>query len=278
MYSGFIVTKKPINLKNAKEVTGFNVVGKGELYAVFNINGKWQKIVGNELEDVPTQEPSFYSIVEEGNTLEELNDVISVPSLAGGFLNCALAMEADDFAPKFKFSIKVAEEGKETVRVLESQEYDVRGDIQSIEGNATENVTIEVSGYKNGKWLSYVALDKASSNYEKVKFRATLTVDEVGQKAVFNGVTLKAHPNDAVIPSKEVAIYTNQPVKDAKIYVVGNNKGIVRAFCSQTTPAQWKEIERITDNSFGGANGMLKLTLAQDGEATPEIEGYVIQE
>lgn len=278
MYSGFIVTKKPINLKNAKEVTGFNVVGKGELYAVFNINGKWQKIVGNELEDVPTQEPSFYSIVEEGNTLEELNDVISVPSLAGGFLNCALAMGADDFAPKFKFSIKVAEDGKETVRVLESQEYDVRGDIQSIAGDCTENVVLEVSGYKNKRWLPYVPIEKAGNGYERVKFKATLTVSEVGQVSKFTSLTLKAKPNDAVIPSNTVALYTHKPVKDAKIYVVGNNKGIVRAFCSQTTPAQWKEIERITDNSFDGANGMLKLTLTQDGEATPEIEGYVIQE
>lgn len=278
MYLGYFVSKKQVNLSEFSEVTGFDISGTGELYFLFNLSGVWKKIDGNGFMDAPTQNITGISILEEGNTTEELLSISDFPALSHKKINVAIAALGEDAPPKFKFAIKGTREGVELTKTLESEEYNLRGDIQSMTGDSTENVEITVSGYKNGKWLPYVALDKAASNYEKVKFKATMTVAEVGQKAEFNGVTLVAKPKDAVIPSNTVALYTKRPVKGANLYVVGNNKGVVNAFCSNTTPAQWKQLERITENSFRGAEGQIKITLTADSEETPSIKGYVIRE
>lgn len=278
MYLGHLVTKRQVNLSSFSAITGFDISGTGKIYVLFNVSGVWKKIENGKLVDVPTQEIDQLSVMEEGNTAEELSLIDSVPELAGKKINVAITAYGDDAPPKFKFGIKGVYERVELVKTVESEEYALRGDIQSMKGDCTENVKITVSGFHNGKWLPYVSLDKAGTNYEKVKFRATMTVTEVGQKAEFNGVTLVAKPNDAVIPSNTVALYTSQPVKNSNLYVVGNNKGIINAFCSKTTPAQWKQLERITENSFRGAEGQIKITLTADSEETPSIKGYVIRE
>ena len=273
MYYGFF-TSNVVKATNS-EVTGFEIEGAGEMYFAFSVGGVW--MVPDDGKGKSIGNVSFETLLTRGISRQDL-ETASFSFLNGKRFLIAVAVGDSVAPPKFKLSVKMAEAGVQKTKVVESGEYNLHGDIQSIDADNTDNVTIEVSGYKNGRWLPYVTLENAGTSYEKIKFKATLTVNELGEKAELKSVTLKAQPKDIVIPSDEVSIYTKRPLKDAKVYVVGNNKGIVKAFCSSTTPAQWREIERLTETSFDGANGILKLTLTQDGEEVPEIEGLVIQE
>lgn len=283
MYYGFFLSN-PIKVEDDESVVGLDVSSTGEMRVLFYFDGKLYGFSSNSASN--TLLPLSFSIpitfdfvAENGNTPEFLQSAEwDYSFLNGKKFRLYVAVGDEKAPPKFTLKVKKAKNGVQKTEVIESGEYNIHGDIQSIAADSTDNVTIEVSGYKNDKWLPYVALDKAGVGYKKVKFRATLTINELGEKAELKSVTLKAQPKDIVIPSDEVSIYTKRPLKDAKVYVVGNNKGIIKAFCSSTTPAQWREIERLTATSFDGANGILKLTLTQDGEEVPEIEGLVIQE
>lgn len=275
MYFGFFIS----NVIKATEskVKRIEVDGNGEMYFIFNINGVWVIPSGGAYAQFASQEPDFDAVVNKGVTLDELKQT-DLSFLDGQRFLIGVAVGDPKTPPRFKMSVIMTQAGVQTTESIESEEYNVHGEIQSIEKVSTDNVTLLVSGYKDGRWLPYTSLETAKNDYEKVKFKATLSVEELGQKAELKSVTLTAKPNNVVIPSDTVDIYTKKPVKDAKIYVVGNNKGIVRAFCSSTTPAQWRELERLTQTSFDGANGMLKLVLETDGEEKPEVDGYIIQE
>ena len=282
MYRGYLVSKL-MKFTPETKITGVDISSNGEVYICFDVSGFVRALVpsddGTIFRNISTFDNlDFGRVLFGANTSEELLAIENFELLKDKNFRVIIYAVSEKEPPKFKFSFRIVEHGVEKTRVIESEEYDVRGEIQGITADCTENVNISVSGYKNGRWYPYVSLEKASSDYERVKFKAGMTVNEVGQVSKLTSVTLEAKPNDAVIPSNTVALYTNKPVKNGKLFVVGNNKGIINAFCSNTTPAQWRELERITANSFSGADGMLKITLTADSVETPEIEGYVIQE
>lgn len=283
MYMGSIIATHPIDLTDVSEIAGFSSDTKCEEFRVlFRVGLKWQKInKEGELEDVPTQDITTMSIFDEGNLLEELAEMTSFPALIGKKIYVAIAAASSTLpTPILDFKINYIKQDVVLSETLESQEYRVRGDIESITPKTVGNVTVEVNGYKNGRWLGWVPADKALENYEKIKFRATLSVDKVGDRSYFENVVLVAKPSDALVPTNTVDIVLRGTYKNATIYVVGNGVGKLRAFCSPAGAAseQWKELEKLTDTSFIGANGTIKIQVTMDTEETPEVNGIVIAE
>ena len=282
MYYGSVITTIPYDLTNVNDITGFSTkTVADEMAVLFKVGTTWQRInKEGVLEDVPTQRLTTISILKEGNTIAELSAMVSVPALQGKRFNVAVAAASSELpTPVIDFNVNYTVNDLQLKKTIESEEFIVRGEIESIKPKFVGKAEIEVNGYKSGRWLGWTSLTNAAKDYEKVKFRAILSVDKVGDRTYLDSVSVVAKTKDAIVPSQTVDIFLDGSYKDATIYVIGNNAGTIRAFCSPSAGTEtWKELESITRNSFENANGKIKIQLTMDSNVTPEVNGIVIAE
>ena len=99
-----IISTSPKDFSTSLSVNNFSILGNEPANTkrriVFYVNGGWYKLANNNgtasLAKVPTQNITADSVLNEGNTVAELNALKSVPPFVGRYVYPAVAMYAAD--------------------------------------------------------------------------------------------------------------------------------------------------------------------------------------
>lgn len=270
-----------VDLSSVDNISGISAKGDGldgcDVSLAFFCSGKWCRFTDGKLAELPSQDFDAVTLRSEGNSLAEIAAVTDLSGLRLKNVKYAVSIIAlDDKSPSFSLSVDTETNGVTLTKVFESKEYRLRGEVQSIVADKSDNTTVEASYFKNNTWLPYRPIEAKVSGGEKVKFRATCTVKKVGERSSISSVKLVAKPEDGLVPSSTVNLYLKDPVENATIYISSNNVGTMKVYCSTKNPEEWKELAQLTDSSFANANGKVKISLTMIGDETPEIYGIVI--
>lgn len=131
-YSGFVTTKTDIDLSQVDTIEGFAVSGVQpsgtDCRIAILANNVWCKITGFEtgsLAPLTTQTITTESVLEEGNTIEELKRFTSLPELAGKKVKLAIALWAEtaENTPTLKLALKCKNANNQYTKTLTSEMY-----------------------------------------------------------------------------------------------------------------------------------------------------------
>lgn len=207
---------------------------------VFGINNEYYKlnVSGNGvalLEKVPTQSITIDSVLAEGNTADELNNVSSVKGFAGKIVYPVIALygEFGSLLPTASLSLKKVTSKDIYVYTDQSPVYELSDDgseAKIISINVDKTVTgngsvdVSVSMFQNGVWTQYTSpQDCGGQNASAIKFRSLFRIRS------FDGVDSATLNKVSIIYSSNRAPVTGN---DSEIITVTRNYGSDIGFAS----------------------------------------------
>lgn len=197
-YSGLVTTKNEIDLSAADRVDGFAIQKTAplntDIKVVLYVNNVWCKITGFEtgaLAPVTTQSLTAESVLEQGNTVADLERFTSLPELAGKKIKMAIALWAEDpdIVPQLKLALKCRSAANQYTKTITSEMYPFaqESELTSLTASTTK---------KDGGTVDVVAKVKKANGEESdwaplatykgqlataIQFKGTLAVTEIGK-------------------------------------------------------------------------------------------------
>ena len=194
-------------------------------YLISIDGGKWRKYSNGVWSFAAEQELTAESVLEEGNTKEELTALneTALTSIAGTIVDVAAAMKIEGNAElpsisKFEIIGKNAQVKKEIVfsNVLELSK-DAVG-ITGIEVAKSESSggAVEVfASVKNdaNEWSDYVAYNKVAGKGKAIRFKAEVEVDKPGiSTAILNNVKVHHWQNSKAAAIEGKSVLVTRPI------------------------------------------------------------------
>ena len=277
---GLLTSKTPVNLLDKTSVSGFTVKGiepaNTKRRVAFKVEDKWNKLSAEgALTPLATQEITADSVLEEGNTVAELEAITTTTGLAGKLIYPAVALYADPEAevmPTFGMTVKA--EIDTTVNVYSytgySQEYSLSAgeDVQVVnvaaetETTGEGNVVVTARLKQGGEWTDYMALsDTAMKQASALQLKAVYTVTNtdgsqsakvknVTIRYTTSGATVNGVPTDIVTKTQRFTndlVYAHCYVKHKKL-----QDAVIDAYCSLRKRPKSKSMYQ-----FGNGTGAL---------------------
>lgn len=277
---GLLTSKTPVNLLDKTSVSGFTVKGiepaNTKRRVAFKVEDKWNKLSAEgALTPLATQEITADSVLEEGNTVAELEAITTTTGLAGKLIYPAVALYAEPEAevmPTFGMTVKA--EIDTTVNVYSytgySQEYKLSAgeDVQVVnvaaetETTGEGNVVVTARLKQGGEWTDYMALsDTAMKQASALQLKAVYTVTNTdgSQSAKVKNVTIRYTTSGATVNgvSTDIVTKTQRFTNDlvyAHCYVKHKKlqDAVIDAYCSLRKRPKSK-----TMYQFGNGTGAL---------------------
>ena len=277
---GLLTSKTPINLLDKTSVSGFTVKGiepvNTKRRIAFKVEDKWNKLsTAGALTPLATQEITADSVLEEGNTVADLEAITTTTGLAGKLIYPAVALYADPEAevmPTFGMTVKA--EIDTTVNVYSytgySQEYSLSAgeDVQVVnvaaetESTGEGNVVVTARLKQGGEWTDYMALsDTAMKQASALQLKAVYTVTNTdgSQSAKVKNVTIRYTTSGATVNgvSTDIVTKTQRFTNDlvyAHCYVKHKKlqDAVIDAYCSLRKRPKSKSMYQ-----FGNGTGAL---------------------
>ena len=152
-----ITSKIPVNLLDKSKVKGFTIEGiepaNTNRKVAFKVDNKWNKLTTDgALSELSTQEVTSDSVLEEGNTAEELTALTNVPALVGKLVYPAFALYANAEAtvmPTIGMTVKA--EIDTTVDVYTKTAYSQEFVLHNKCDVLVKSVTVDSNTKGNGK-------------------------------------------------------------------------------------------------------------------------------
>lgn len=277
---GLLTSKTPVNLLDKTSVSGFTVKGiepaNTKRRVAFKVEDKWNKLSAEgALTPLTTQKITADSVLEDGNTVAELEAITITTGLAGKLIYPAVALYADPEAevmPTFGMTVKA--EIDTTVNVYSytgySQEYNLSTgeDVQVInvvaetETTGEGNVVVTARLKQGGEWTDYMALsDTAMKQASALQLKAVYTVTNtdgsqsakvknVTIRYTTSGATVNGVPTDIVTKTQRFTndlVYAHCYVKHKKL-----QDAVIDAYCSLRKRPKSKSMYQ-----FGNGTGAL---------------------
>ncbi|MEG0431050.1 MAG: hypothetical protein RR536_05685 [Anaerovoracaceae bacterium] len=236
---GLIESKVFFNCNNITNVEGFNITGVQpngcDRRLVFKIDNKWYKLIGTgngTLQELPTQDINIESVLIEGNTVDELTAITSIPDFLNKSVYTAIALDAPPDAevmPSIAIELKIRNNQDQFQKEEFSAEYKLADtDVNVVtvtsdnsltgQANASIMVSLKQSGTWGG-WSSPLLIkDQKASD---IKFKATYTV------TTLNG-------EDIAKINKVSCIYCNSNAR-----VSGNNADLLTITSNYEVPLSY---------------------------------------
>lgn len=277
---GILTSKTPVNLLNKTSVSGFTVKGiepaNTKRRVAFKVEDKWNKLSAEgALTPLATQEITADSVLEEGNTVAELEAITATTGLAGKLIYPAVALYADPEAEVMPtFGMTVNAEIDTTVNVYSytgySQEYSLSAgeDVQVVnvvaetETTGEGNVVVTARLKQGGEWTDYMALsDTAMKQASALQLKAVYTVTNTdgSQSAKVKNVTIRYTTSGATVNgvSTDIVTKTQRFTNDlvyAHCYVKHKKlqDAVIDAYCSLRKRPKSKSMYQ-----FGNGTGAL---------------------
>ncbi len=259
-YEGMFISKKmDLSQMVISDVSlGVENADGARVVFAFMQSGKWCDIEGIAL---ATQSLTFDSLLAEGTsykavTREKISAMVSEP----GFQFAVAMQSVNTPTPSVTFGIYTKQHLIELEKVVESPEYCLDGEIIKRDYDCSLNTTLEANGYKNGRWLGWGNIYALDNDCEKVKFRATCKLDNVGELAEFNSAMICTRPGTYKVLSESGNIYLDNSHEDISLCLIGNGQGTTQVYyCPKPT-----QTEQVV--AFKGASGeqAIKLSDAAD--------------
>ena len=278
--SGLLTSKTPVNLLDKTSVSGFTVKGiepaNTKRRVAFKVEDKWNKLSAEgALTPLATQEITADSVLEEGNTVAELESITATTGLAGKLIYPAVALYADPEAEVIPtFCMTVNAEIDTTVNVYSytgySQEYSLSAgeDVQVVnvvaetETTGEGNVVVTARLKQGGEWTDYMALsDTAMKQASALQLKAVYTVTNTdgSQSAKVKNVTIRYTTSGATVNgvSTDIVTKTQRFTNDlvyAHCYVKHKKlqDAVIDAYCSLRKRPKSKSMYQ-----FGNGTGAL---------------------
>lgn len=278
--SGLLTSKTPVNLLDKTSVSGFTVKGiepaNTKRRVAFKVEDKWNKLSAEgALTPLATQEITADSVLEEGNTVAELEAITTTTGLAGKLVYPAVALYADPEAEVMPtFGMTVNAEIDTTVNVYSytgySQEYSLSAgeDVQVVnvvaetETTGEGNVVVTARLKQGGEWTDYMALsDTAMKQASALQLKAVYTVTNTdgSQSAKVKNVTIRYTTSGATVNgvSTDIVTKTQRFTNDlvyAHCYVKHKKlqDAVIDAYCSLRKRPKSKSMYQ-----FGNGTGAL---------------------
>lgn len=277
---GLLTSKSPINLLDKTSVSGFIVKGiepaNTKRRVAFKVEDKWNKLSAEgALTPLATQGITTDSVLEEGNTVAELEAITTTTGLAGKLIYPAVALYADieaEVMPTFGMTVKA--EIDTTVNVYSytgySQEYNLSAgeDVQVVnvvaetETTGEGNVVVTARLKQGGEWTDYMALsDTAMKQASALQLKAVYTVTNTdgSQSAKVKNVTIRYTTSGATVNgvSTDIVTKTQRFTNDlvyAHCYVKHKKlqDAVIDAYCSLRKRPKSKSMYQ-----FGNGTGAL---------------------
>lgn len=277
---GLLTSKNPINLLDKTSVSGFTIKGiepaNTKRRVALKVEDKWNKLSAEgALTPLATQEITADSVLEEGNTVAELEAITATTGLAGKLIYPAVALYAEPEAevmPTFGMTVKA--EIDTTVNVYSytgySQEYNLSTgeDVQVVnvaaetETTGEGNVVVTARLKQGGEWTDYMALsDTAMKQASALQLKAVYTVTNTdgSQSAKVKNVTIRYTTSGATVNgvSTDIVTKTQRFTNDlvyAHCYVKHKKlqDAVIDAYCSLRKRPKSK-----TMYQFGNGTGAL---------------------
>lgn len=296
---GLLTATQPINLLNKTSVSGFTVKGiepaNTKRRVAFKVEDKWNKLSAKgALTPLATQEITADSVLEEGNTVAELEAITTTTGLAGKLVYPAVALYADSSAevmPTFGMTVNALIDT--TVNVYSftdySQEYAISdGDDVSIislvaetelKGNGKVDITAKIKS--NGEWSEYMSLNAVQMKQASaIQLKAVYTVSNTdgSDSAKISSVVIKYNTAGAVTSNSTTEIVTvTQKFTNDLTYVHAYCKhkelidAKINAYCSIR-----KQPQKRVQYQVGNGTGALKTyTLPDSGLNQDTLAVYV---
>lgn len=278
---GLLTATQPINLLDKTSVSGFTIKGiepaNTKRRVTFKVEDKWNKLSAEgALTPLTTQEITADSVLEEGNTVAELEAITTTTGLAGKLIYPAVALYAEPEAevmPTFGMTVKA--EIDTTVNVYSytgySQEYNLSAgeDVQVVnvvaetETTGEGNVVVTARLKQGGEWTDYMALsDTAMKQASALQLKAVYTVTNTdgSQSAKVKNVTIRYTTSGATVNgvSTDIVTKTQRFTNDlvyAHCYVKHKKlqDAVIDAYCSLRKRPKSKSMYQ-----FGNGTGSLK--------------------
>lgn len=196
--SGLLVTNpgSELDCTHVSSVTGFSLTGaepSGTARRVaFRVENAWNRLQPDGvLQPLSTQAVSVESLLKEGNTVTELEEIANIAEFVGKKIGVAVALHADDpdgAMPTFGLSIKTQTLSAQTEKAELSPIYTLPADSilqkldakTTVSNGGTANVEAKITkpDGTSSEWLpldSHVGAKAAS-----IQFRTTLTAPNIG--------------------------------------------------------------------------------------------------
>ena len=251
-----IIAKKGniINCTNASAVTGFSFTysqpagtqiflafstgdsvdpvqmsSSGEVHAVGDDDqGAWFRLNSSGYaEIIDTQKITYESLIDEGNSINDLKALTNIPAFKGYNVRIAIALYSPDptnAIPAVKIAIKVRNDTQTTQKIEYSPIYELGQNTQLINVIAkteiSNNASISVEGCinENGIWKSVNSL--AGSEAQKLQLRAIMNAPQIGSSiAKINEVNIIYSEGTGIINgdgTSEIVSKTHNWYKDVK--------------------------------------------------------------
>lgn len=213
-------TKTPLDCSAVNTVDGF-VIEKAipagsSLRVAFRVDGNVVKITGQTLTNLPTQSYTTESILSEGNTVEELEALATVPAFVDKQVYPIIALLCPPDTKEIPhLSLKIRGTTVEDVKTktevsqiykLSASPVEILGikDSTAVEENASCTLAVSLDGGE------YIPLEQArGQKAQTVQFRAVYSVDFVGAgSAKVNFIKIKYKSSEAVVSGEIAEIVT----------------------------------------------------------------------
>lgn len=245
-------------------------------YLVSIDGGKWRRFNNGAWSFVSEQELTADSVLQEGNTKDELTSLRedALAAFEGKIVDVAIAMSVENHAEmpsisKFKIIGKNSQIKKDIIfsDVIELSEDPI--DITGIEVTKIENNGGAVEVYasvKNGvdEWSEYTRYDKIKTKAKAIRFKAEIEVDKPGiSTAILNDVKVHHWQSGKSAATEGKSVLITKPVS--------LENEVSRAHALVRHP---KVIDTEFNVSiiFGGSNDFKDMTLVASYEKDGEVE------
>lgn len=277
---GLLTATQPINLLDKTSVSGFTIKGiepaNTKRRVAFKVEDKWNKLsTAGALTPLATQGITADSVLNEGNTVAELEAITTTTGLAGKLIYPAVALYADPEAEVMPtFGMIVNAEIDTTVNVYSytgySQEYNLSTgeDVQVVnlaaetETTGDGNVVVTARLKQGGEWTEYMALsDTAMKQASALQLKAVYSVTNTdgSQSAKVKNVTIRYTTSGATVNgvSTDIITKTQRFTNDivyAHCYVKHKKlqDAVIDAYCSLRKRPKSKSMYQ-----FGNGTGAL---------------------
>ena len=109
------------------DITAFNQKSTARFIFKTNDSENWYRLTSSGAADYDIEQDfTVESVLEEGNTIEELRALTSIPAFVNKRLRYAIALNASDIAnqnPQIKFQVECVAETQQLVKEIQSPEY-----------------------------------------------------------------------------------------------------------------------------------------------------------
>lgn len=179
--SGILTAKLPWDCTAANEVNGFitekTIPADSAIRVAFRVDENVVKITGETLTILPTQSYTVDSVLNEGNAVEDLEALSSVPAFVGKRVYPIIAMTSPPDAeifPTLKLSLKTKSNQDQYTKTVESAEYTLAGeDVDIVDASAMVDtqsggsVLVEASIYTGGAWSEWQPVQAAKGKKDR---------------------------------------------------------------------------------------------------------------